>query len=258
MQYRIGLVGTGGVAKAHFAGYQAVLGDRAKVIAGCDPNRAALDAYCDDRDIPLRFADAKSLLDSGEVDVIVLLTAPDVRAEYIYPALEKGIHVLVEKPFGNSYAECLSYVEAADKSSAQLAVSQNLRFYPDIEWAREQVASGAMGDLTYIAHDHFQWRMKTSGWRKDEERLEIAIFSIHVLDRIRWIAGLAPQTISTLTRNSWQADGPQGEIFTDLRIEFKNGAIGQMTSSWYSRIPECTLRVDGKQASLVTRRTRFC
>ena len=256
MSYRIGLVGTGGVAKAHFAGYQAILGDRAKVVAGCDPNRATLTAYCDERNIPLRFTDAKSLLDSGEVDVIVLLTAPEIRAEYIYPALEKGIHVLVEKPFGNSYAECCSYVDAADRSNATLAVSQNLRFYPDIEWARDKVSRGELGELTYIAHDHFQWRMKTEGWRKTETRLEIAVFSIHILDRIRWVAGLVPERMSALTRKSWQtADAPSGEIFTNLRIEFENGAIGQMTSSWYSRETESKLRVDGKLASLVATRS---
>lgn len=255
MDYRIGLVGTGGIARGHFAGYQAVLGDRAKVVAGCDPNKETLDAYCDERNISLRFTDSRSLLDSGEVDVIVLLTPPEVRAEYIYPALEQGLHVLVEKPFGNTYAECLGYVEAAERSRATLAVSQNLRFYPDIEWAHDTVSRGELGELTFIAHDHFQWRMQTKGWRREQERLEIAIFSIHILDRIRWIAGLAPDRMSAVTRKSWQEDAPRGEVFTDLRIEFENGALGRMTSSWYAREEENKLRVDGKSASLVTSRT---
>ena len=80
-------------------------------MAGCDPNKATLEAFCDDRNIPLRFTSSDELLRSGEVDVIVLLTPPAIRDEYIFPALEKGIHVLVEKPFGCSYAECLRYVK---------------------------------------------------------------------------------------------------------------------------------------------------
>lgn len=252
--YRIGLVGTGGVANIHFKGYKEILNERAIVTAGCDPNPSALAAFCDGRNIPHRFSDPGSLINSGEVDILVLLTPPAVRAEYIYPALEKGLHVLVEKPFGNTYKECLGYVEAARKSNARLAVSQNLRFYPDIEWAQEKVAAGELGKINYIASDHYQWRMQTGGWRKDEQRLEIAIFSIHILDRMRWVAGLIPKTISALTRSSWLPDSPRGEIFTDLRIEFEGGCIGHMTSSWYSRIQESRLRVDGTLGSLTTTR----
>jgi predicted dehydrogenase len=97
--------------------------------------------------------------------------------------------------------------------------------------------------------------METKGWRREEERLEIAIFSIHILDRIRWVAGLVPDSMSALTRKSWQADAPRGEVFADLRIAFENGAIGHMTSSWFSHEQECKLRVDGKLGSLVTSRT---
>ena len=95
-------------------------------------------------------------MNSDEVDVIVMLTAREVREEYIYPALEKKVHVLVEKPFGNSYAECLGYAEAAERSPATLAVSQTLRFYPDIEWAHAMVKKGALGTLKTIVHDHYQ------------------------------------------------------------------------------------------------------
>lgn len=61
--------------------------------------------------------------------------------------------------------------------------------------------------------------------------------------------------MSALIRKSWQYDNaPKGEVFTDLRIEFQNGAIGQMTSSWYSRIKENKLHIDGKNASLTASR----
>ena len=74
--------------------------------------------------------------------------------------------------------------------------------------------------------------MQVHGWRPEEERLEIAIFSIHILDRIRWIAGLKPLRISALTRNSWLQDRPRSEVFTDLRVELEQGVIGRMISSW--------------------------
>ena len=268
MQHKIGLVGTGGIAAGHAEGYGRVLGDRAVLAAACDPDGDRLKTFCDRSNIQQRFTDPNDFFSSTDVNIIALLTPPAVRAEYIYPALERGINVLVEKPFGNSYTECNEYVEAAARIGTKLAVSQNLRFYPDVEWAKEIVSSGILGDLTYIGHDHFQWRMKTGGWRAFEKRLEISMFSIHVLDRIRWMAGLSPRTVSCVTRPPWTGDGvnvsptgrrpaddrPAGEIFSDLRIEFENDEVGTMTSSWYSRIPENVFRIDGKQGSLMARR----
>jgi len=253
-RYRIGFVGTGGIAHSHISGYRAILGDKIEIIAGCDPDKERLNTFCDKYGIRHRFTTAESLLNSGEVDIIVMLTPPSVRAEYIFPALEKGIHVLVEKPFGNSVRECIEYVKTAEKYSATLAVSQNMRFYPDIEWAKSVVFDGKLGELTYIAHDHFQWRMQTHGWRATEKRLEISIFSVHILDRLRWIAGVQPDAVSCVTRKSWLDDSPVGEVFSDMTIQFIGGTIGHITSSWYSTIPECRMRIDGKQGTLVIHR----
>ncbi|MDK1030972.1 MAG: Gfo/Idh/MocA family oxidoreductase, partial [Planctomycetia bacterium] len=88
-------------------------------------------------------------------------------------------------------------------------------------------------------------------WRKDEERLEISIFSIHILDRMRWLCGRRPQAVSAVTRH-W-CDAVRGETFTALTIQFAGGAVGTMTSNWHSpAVPVCTLRIDGTEGSLVS------
>jgi predicted dehydrogenase len=105
--------------------------------------------------------------------------------------------------------------------------------------------------VRFIAHDHFQNRMRTRGWRKDEERLEISIFSIHVLDRIRWLAGRAPKAVTAVTRY-WD-ENVRGETFTALTTQFVGGVMGTMVSNWHSpTIPECRLRVDATEGSLVS------
>ena len=84
-KYRIGLVGCGGIARAHTEGYRAIAGDICEIVAGCDVNRENLDKYCEKYNVPLKFTDPKELIDSGEVDVIALLTPPAVREEVIFP-----------------------------------------------------------------------------------------------------------------------------------------------------------------------------
>ena len=250
-KYRIGIVGTGGIAHAHIDGYRSIASDLCTVAAGCDPNREVLDTYCSRYDIPHRFTSASDLIQSGEVDVISLLTPPAVRAEVIFPAVERGIHLLVEKPFTESLTDAVSFVEAAERSGTGLAVNQSLRFMPDVLAMRELVTAGEIGEVRFVAHDHFQNRERTGGWRKDEERLEISIFSIHVLDRVRWLAGSLPRTVSAVTRH-WDKN-VQGETFTALTIQFESGAVGTMVSNWHARtLPECRFRIDGTEGSILS------
>jgi len=250
-KFRIGIVGCGGIAHAHIQGYKTVANELCEVVAGCDPNENTLNGFCDKYELPHRFTDTEQLIGSGEVDIISLLTPPSVRGKVIFPAVEQGIHILVEKPFANNLADAVSFVEAAEEAEIILAVNQQLRFMPDILMAKELIDSGAIGEVRFISHDHFQNRTRVGGWRKDENRLEISIFSIHVLDRIRWLAGQRPQAVNAITRY-WNED-VMGETFTALSIQFAEGAIGKMVSNWHSlTMPECKLRIDGTEGSLVS------
>lgn len=252
-KWRIGIIGCGGIAHAHINGYRAVAADTCDVVAGCDPDEGRLAAFCDRYGVAHRFGTARELLESGEVDVISLLTPPAVRAEVILPAAERGIHLLVEKPFAENMRDALAFVDAAEQGSATLAVNQSLRFMPDVIAAREIIAAGEIGEVRVIAHDHFQNRTRTAGWRKDEERLEISIFSIHVLDRIRWLCGRPPEAVAAATRH-WD-ENVRGETFTALTIQFEGGAVGTMVSSWHAPgIPECRLRVDGTAGSILSQK----
>ena len=249
-KYRIGLVGCGGIARSHIEGYRAVADELGEVVAGCDLNRETLNSFCDTYGVPHRFTNACDLIESGEVDVITLLTPPSARGEIIFPAAENGVHILVEKPFAENLADAVSFVEAAERAGVVLAVSQQFRFMPDALAVKEIITSGEIGDVRYISYDQYQNRTRVGGWRKDEERLEISIFSIHLLDRMRWLVGQPPETVKALTRH-WD-EQVRGETFTALIVHFSGDIVGTMVSNWHSlTIPECRLRVDGTTGSLL-------
>jgi len=248
--HRIGIIGTGGIARVHANGYKAVLGDLGQVVAGCDPDRARLDDFCDRNDLSLRFSTTDELIRSGEIDTIALLTPPAVRHEVIGPAAERGIHMLIEKPFGECLGDAISFVDAAEDGGVQLAVNQELRFMPAAQRAFDIASSGGIGDVRLVAHDHFQNRTSVGGWRASEKRLEISIFSIHLLDKIRWVAGKPPVAVTCPTR-AWNSE-VGGETFSALTVQFEDGVMGTMVSNWHSpRVPECRLRVDGVEGSIV-------
>ena len=252
---RIGLVGTGNVAHNHLAGYRAILGDRAVVTAACDPRRDVLLPFCDRHSIPHRFSDAQSMLASGEVNVAVVLTRPEIRQEIIQPALEHKVALLIEKPFGQSTVEAVGYVEAAAHAGVPLAVSQNFRWFPEYQWMKSQLSLPEMGQVRFLEHHVFQDRRQPPGvWRAEQARLEMAIFSVHLIDRLQWLAGLLPEAVAAVTRRDESADLP-GEQFTTLIAQFEGGVVAQMTSSWMSRaLAGNATRVDAANGSVVVRR----
>lgn len=249
--YRIGIVGCGGIAHRHIAGYRKVAHDLGEVVAGCDIDKEQLNRYCDQYDIPNRFTNAAEMIASGEVDVISLLTPPAVRHDVIFPAIEKGIHLLVEKPFGETLCDAVSFVEAAEKAGVTLAVNHQLGFMEDVVAMRNIVNSGEIGDIRYISHDELKNRTRVRGWRSQEQRLEISIFSIHLIDRIRTLAGSPPQSVSAVTRH-WNPD-VKGETFTSLTVQFENGIVGTMVSNWHGlTLSECRLRIDATKGSVLS------
>lgn len=254
-RHRIGIVGTGGVAHQHMSGFRSVVGDRAVVAAACDPRRDVLHAYCDRYGIPNRFPDAASMVASGEVDVLVVLTPPAIRDEVIDPALEAGVHLLIEKPFAETAERALGYVEAAERGGVHLAVGQNFRWFPEHQWMKRQLDGAGLGRLQYLEARSFQDRPQPAGvWRAEEQRLEMAIFSIHLIDRLQWMAGAAPEAVSAVTRRDESTD-LRGEQFTSLIVQFEGGLVGHMTSNWMSRaLPINDMRADCELGSVAVER----
>ena len=252
-EFRIGLIGCGGIAHRHINGYRAVAHDLGSVVAGCDPNTETLNKFSDQYELPHRFTNTQDLINSGEVNVIALLTPPAVRTDVILPAIEKGIHILVEKPFAENLADAETFVTAAEQKGTVLAVNQQLRFMSDVVTLRNIVDSGEIGTPRVIAHDQFQNRTRVAGWRASEQRLEISIFSIHLLDRIRSLMGQSPIAASAVTR-AWN-DSAKGETFTSLTVQFENECIGTMVSNWHALTqPECRLRIDGTKGTALSRK----
>lgn len=256
---RVGLVGAGWVARQHAAGIAAVCGGRADVVAVCDPDPAAREAFAAEHPGVEPFGSVEDLLDraggGAGVDVLLVLTPPAVRDEVVDPALERGVALLVEKPFAGSGAHAAELVRRAEAAGVPLAVSQNFRWYPEQAWLAAALRAQQLGPLHLLEHRSFQDRPQAPGvWRAEQERLEMAIFSVHLIDRLQWLAPSPPRTVSALTRRDLASSLP-GEQLAALLVSFDDGLVATMTSSWRARgLPTQELRADGERGSARTAR----
>ena len=105
-----------------------------------------------DRDYPVwkKWEDA---LDAGVKADAVIISLPDrLHHAACTKALAKGYHVLLEKPIGCTWGECLSIKKAQMESKKLVLTGYVLRYAPFYQRLRDVIASGCIGDLTSVHH----------------------------------------------------------------------------------------------------------
>ncbi len=85
-----------------------------------------------------------------DVDAVTIGTPPDTHCELAVAALQRGLHVLTEKPFAMSPAEAHLMIDAAEKADRNLSVVHNFQFARSVIEARARFASGAAGELRSV------------------------------------------------------------------------------------------------------------
>lgn len=86
----------------------------------------------------------------------VIIGSPD-RCHYgqALKAIDRGWHILLEKPVAQSYGQCLDIAAAAGRKGVKVGVCYVLRFMPSYRKVKELVGSGAIGSLERVAHQEF-------------------------------------------------------------------------------------------------------
>ena len=94
-----------------------------------------------------------SLLSSPDIDAVYLPLPPALHYRWGKAALENGKHLFMEKPFTTSLDDTRELIELA--RSKGLAVHENymFAFHSQIEWIKNRIAEGAVGDIRLIRID---------------------------------------------------------------------------------------------------------
>ncbi len=91
------------------------------------------------------------LLKSGEIDAVYVATPNFLHLRYAVPALEAGIHVLLEKPMASSVDEAEQIIAAQAKSGAKLMIAYRLHHEPGTVEMITRARAGEFGDLRSFA-----------------------------------------------------------------------------------------------------------
>jgi predicted dehydrogenase len=188
---RVGLVGCGIVAKGHL---QAIDGSPVWELSGiADIDEARLQEVQGRYPVAHAYGNHREMLDSVELDAVVVATHAESHCEITLDALSKGVHVLCEKPMASSVDECRRMADAAEANGLLLAINFNTRSSPQYRKIKQLIDEGAVGPIRVV---RIVYNWSAHQWQPPE-RLEhfmanggpLIDSAVHFFDGVRWYTG---------------------------------------------------------------------
>lgn len=146
---RVGIIGIGAWALlSHVPGLRK--SGRTEIVAICRRDREALSRAREFLQTPEAYTDWHEMLDKAKLDAVVVCTSHTAHCEPTLAALDRGLHVLVEKPMSLTSKDAWTMVQAAQRVSRVLMVAYGPRFDGAWRAAKERLAAGAIGRIRQI------------------------------------------------------------------------------------------------------------
>ncbi|WP_281888725.1 Gfo/Idh/MocA family protein [Paenibacillus sp. YYML68] len=230
MQHRLRLavVGLGRVSKSHLPAIRE-LHEHIELVALVSRDPAKLEQEAAEWDSVRTYTSYEEALNDPTIDAFLLLLPHDLHADYAIRALQRGKHVLVEKPMAMNVTEARSMLDAAEQHGARLMVGQSRRFFGPVMESIERIRANEIGGLIHI-HALLLAHMDkpATDWWKDEAKIGgfiIPLWGSHILDYIVWAYDRLPESVYAQGLSNNPNWGGEDEVTISL-----NYGTGQMAT----------------------------
>lgn len=241
---KVGIIGAGKMCQGgHLPAFDKING--CEIVAVCDINPDRLAQMKERYPSARLYEDFKIMLDSEELDCVDICTPNNIHSIAAVYALNKGIHVLCEKPDAINVSEAEKMKAAAEASGKTLMVIRNNRYRPSTKFLKQFIAEGKMGEI-YAARCGWIRRRGIPGWGgwfTDKEQSgggPLIDLGVHIIDLVMYLMGnVKPVTVSGCTYSKFAHTCQSKTDVEDLAmgfIRFDNGACLQIEFSWASNI----------------------
>ena len=252
---RIAVIGCGAIAEMyHLPALQKHPQTRDGIVL-VDPNVERANQMAETFSASSVSADYREIAD--QVDAVIVATPPALHHPISKWFLERGIHVLCEKPLTEDSREARELVDIAREKGALLCVNQTRRFFPAYQTIRKLIADGELGDLRSITyHDgiEFDWPAASPHHFRPDAKGAWSDTGVHLLDTIVYWLNAEP----TLVASYNDADGgPEALATVKLRheqcdIEIKVSRLGRLMNGFRIVGSKGTIESDAENWSDVT------
>lgn len=178
--------------------------------------------------------DWRDMLNEEKLDAVIVATPNKYLKKISLWALQRGIHVLCEKPLGRNTWESERMVKVAGENGAILKTGFNHRHHPAIFKAHDLVSKGAIGPVYYARciYGHGGRSGYEKEWRASRDVCgggEMLDQGVHMVDLFRWFLGEFDEAYGIAPTFYWNME-VEDNAFALFRTA--KGQVAQMHTSW--------------------------
>lgn len=232
---RVALIGCGAASEILYANALDKLSAQrvVEVTALVDPNPERTLAIGKKFPLARHHLNVDSMLAETAPDLAIIVTPHGFHADLAVKCLEKGSHVLCEKPMATTTVDCDRMVEAAEKAGRLLAVGHFRRLFPSSRMVKRILDTELLGPVRsfrFLEGEIYSWPAQTASFFKRAEAGGGVLIEagVHTIDLLLWWLGDVAQVL-------YRDDSMGGvEANCQIRLKMISGAEGvvQLSRDW--------------------------
>jgi predicted dehydrogenase len=173
------------------------------------------------------------LRDFPDLDVLAVATPDHLHTQPILAALEKGVHVITEKPMCLSIQEADQIIEAARKNKCVVAVDMHKRYDPDHLRIKNDIQNRIGAPLYGTAYLEEPLEVSTSTFKWVESSDPFSYVGLHWTDLIHSYYRSKPVSLTAIGQKSrLLRDGINAYDAVQVRVDYANGMSINYHNNW--------------------------
>lgn len=230
---RVAVIGVGVMGKNHARVYSELNECELAAVADLDERKSketAAKFNCK------HYIDHKEMLEKEQIDAVSIAVPTKNHRDVALDAINKGIHVLLEKPIAGNIKDAEDIINKAKEKKIKLLVGHIERFNPAVIELKKIIDDGKLGAITSV----IARRVGLFPSRVKDANIVIDV-SVHDIDIIRYFMAKEPDEIYTCGSRSLNSDR-EDQVVAILKYGDANGVI---QSNWITPIKIRNLSVTG-------------
>lgn len=174
-----------------------------------------------------QYASYKDLLAAGGLDMVAVCNNNGERAEAVLAAVDRGMHVIAEKPLAVTRADYNKVKSAVERKKISLGHLLPMRYEPHYAALRQIVDSGAIGDVVQVSSQKSYKGAGSPPWRRNRPTYGSTILwiGIHMIDLMRWSTGREMVDATSWQRRVGMPELKDQENVTASVFQLDNGGL---------------------------------
>jgi len=251
-----GVIGFGRMGVTHYS----ILNTHPDVqlVAVCDSSKFTIKNLKRYTSLKL-FTDYRKMFDEVEMDFVIVAVPTASHIEIVKAAIQKGLHIFVEKPFSLTAEEGKEIVAMLEGGDLVNQVGYFLRFNEVIRAIKKLVADGLIGEVVHYKNEMYgRTVLKSSktSWRSKKAMGGGCMldFASHCIDFADYLFGPVEQVFGSILKNIYSLN-VEDAVYTTL--EHQNGTSGNIMVNWSDetyRKPYNRIEILGTKGKIVADR----